>query len=182
MNTTAKLHYPPKSFQLKNEQRATIRAIHPDDAPRLQAFVDRLSPESIYYRFLSTITGLSDAEATRLANVDYEDRMALVVTVLGDDGQLIIAVARYARSAPESDRAEFAIVVEDQYQGNGLGRFLIQQLANYAYARGVRTFTGTIISTNERMKNFLQSIGLPVHMSVGDPGELNVEIDATQTK
>jgi len=177
MVTTAKLHFQPQAYQLTDGTRATIRAVRPDDAPRLQAFVSRLSPESIYYRFLSTITGLSNAEAARLSKVDYADRMALVATVLGDEGELIIAVARYARQTTPPDRAECAIVVEDRYQGQGLARFLLNRLARYADQHGVRTFTGTIDGGNQRMKRFLQNSGLPTRLVAGSHGELEVEVD-----
>jgi len=180
MITTAKLHFQPESYQLADSTRATIRAIRPGDAPLIQAFVSRLSSESIYYRFLSTITALSDAEATRLANVDYADRMALVATLLGDEGELIIAVARYARSAPGSDRAEFAVVVEDQYQKQGLARFMLKHIATYARQHGIGAFTGTINGGNLRMRQFVKNCGLPNRIAAGDHGELEVEVQISE--
>lgn len=176
MTTTAKLHFPPESFVLADNTRATIRAIRPGDAPHIQAFVSRLSPESSYYRFLTTITALSNAEAARLANVDYVDRMALVATVLGEAGELIIAVARYARSATQPDRAEFAVVVEDQYQKQGLARMMLKHIAAYARQHGIRAFTGTINGGNLRMRQFVKNCGLPNHIAAGDHGELEVEV------
>jgi len=176
MTSTAKLHFPPESYQLADGTRATIRAVRPSDAPLIQAFVSRLSPESIYYRFLSTITALSNAEAARLANVDYVDRMALVATLLGDAGEMIIAVARYARAVSGSDRAEFAVVVEDQYQKQGLARVILKHMAIYARRQGVRIFTGTINGGNLRMRQFVKNCGLPSTVSAGDHGELEVEV------
>lgn len=176
MVTTAKLHFPPESYPLADGTRATLRAIRPTDAPLIQAFVSRLSPESIYYRFLSTITALSDAEAARLANVDYVDRMALVATLLGAEGEYIIAVARYARSATRPDRAEFAVVVADEYQKQGIARALIKHIGAYARRHGIRAFTGTILGGNLRMRQFVKNCGLPAHVSAGDHGELEVEV------
>jgi acetyltransferase len=150
--------------------------VRPTDAPLIQAFVSRLSPESIYNRFLSTITGLSDADAARLATVDYVDRMALVATLLSDEGELTIAVARYARSVSESDRAELAIVVEDQYQKLGLARTMLKHIAIYAREHGIHTFTGTINGGNLRMREFVKNCGLPVTISAGDHGEVEVEV------
>jgi acetyltransferase len=176
MVTTSKLHFPPESFQLADGTRATIRAIRPDDAPRIQAGFSELSAESIYYRFLSTITGLSDAEAARLATVDYENRMALVATLMGDEGERIIAVARYARSAPASDQAEFAVVVGDHYQKQGLARMMLKHIARYARQHGIHIFTGTINGGNLRMRQFVKNCGLPSRVSAGDHGELEVEV------
>jgi GNAT superfamily N-acetyltransferase len=180
MIKTAKLHFSPESFQLADGARATIRAIRPGDAPLIQSFVSRLSPESIYYRFLTTINGLSDAEAARLANVDYVDRMALVATLLGEAGEMIIAVARYARAVSGSDRAEFAVVVEDQYQKQGLARAMLKYIARYAREHGIRTFTGTINGGNLRMRQFVKNCGLPSTVSAGDHGELEVEVQISE--
>ncbi len=176
MTSTAKLHFPPESYQLADGTRATIRAVRPTDAPLIQAFVNRLSPESSYYRFLTTITALSDAEAARLANVDYVDRMALVATLLGDAGEQIIAVARYARAVSGADRAEFAVVVEDQYQKQGLARAMLKHIAHYAREHGIQAFTGTINGGNLRMRQFVKNCGLPNRIAAGDHGELEVEV------
>ncbi len=177
MSTTAPLHFPPESFALADGTRATLRAVRPTDAPLIQAFVSRLSPASLYYRFLSTITGLSDAEAARLAQVDYVDRMALVATVLGDAGEYIIAVARYARSAAtKPDQAEFAVVVADEYQKQGVARTLIKHIGLYAKRHGIHVFTGTINGGNMRMRQFIKNCGLPSHIAAGDHGEIEVEV------
>ena len=176
MSTTAPLHFPPEPLPLTGGTRATVRAIRPDDAPRIQAFVSRLSPQSSYYRFLSTITALSDAEATRLATVDYVDRMALVATLLGDEGEYIIAVSRYARSATQPDRAEFAVVVADEYQKQGIARALIKHIGTYAKQHGIRVFTGTINGGNLRMRQFVKNCGLPNRIAAGDHGEIEVEV------
>ncbi|HZY41087.1 MAG TPA: GNAT family N-acetyltransferase [Anaerolineae bacterium] len=185
MTTTAKLYFSPESFTLADGTRATLRAVRPADAPLIQAFVSRLSPQSIYYRFLSTITGVSDAEAAHLATVDYHDRMALVATVLSPDEELIppkagdyfiIAVARYARSLDQADRAEFAVVVEDRYQGQGLARTMLNRMGLYARQHGIRAFTGTINGGNLRMRQFVKNCGLPTQVSAGDHGELEVVV------
>jgi GNAT superfamily N-acetyltransferase len=170
--------FTPLHFELADGTVTTIRTVHLDDAPRLQAFVSRLSPESIYFRFLTTLKGLSDAEAAHLVDLDYADRMALAATITLDADELVIAVARYARQVAAPDRAECAIVVEDRYQGQGLARFLIKQLAHYARQHGIRTFTGTINGSNQRMKHFLQNTGLPTRLVAGSHGELEVEVDA----
>ncbi len=138
--------------------KVTIRPIRPDDAPRLQALVRRLSPESAYLRFLSPRRELPDDMARTLANVDYEKRMALVAEVKRDGQEDVIAVARYAVLAGEPHKAEFAIVVQDDYQGRGLGTLLMKRLVAYASARGIRRAVGQILSENERLFRFLDIV------------------------
>src|SRR5574341_2377408 len=79
----------------------TLRPIRPDDVPRLQVFHTRLSPETIYLRFLGMHPTLSDKEAEKLANVDYQTRMALVATRTEQEEESLIGVARYAVTGPE---------------------------------------------------------------------------------
>ena len=72
-----------------------VRPIRPDDAARLVAFHAHLSPQSVYLRFFTFHPTLSEAEVARFTQVDFEDRVALVVTA-GDE---IIAVGRFDRVA-----------------------------------------------------------------------------------
>src|SRR5258708_31586719 len=113
----------PELVELRDGTRVTLRAIRPDDAPRLQAFHARLSPDSVYLRWLSAHPVLSDEEAEGLARVDYHDRMALVATI-PDDGA-IVGVARYSITPGEGPgAAEAAVVVADAFQQRGLGTLL----------------------------------------------------------
>ena len=97
-----------------------LRPIVPADAPALKALSERWSRESLYYRFFSYRKEIPDKELTRLATVDYHDRMALVAE-LGDE---IIAVGRYDLLAPRM--AEVAFLVEDGHQRRGLGTLLLR--------------------------------------------------------
>ena len=152
----------PETVSLNDGTTVTLRPIRPDDAPRLQALHSRLSPETIYLRFLGMHLTLSNTEAERLANVDYETRMAFVATCTEKDEEYLVGVARYAMLGPERPgEAEAAIVVEDRYQGRGLGSILIDRLLAYARAHDVCVFTAEINAENERMLHFVRRSGLP---------------------
>jgi ribosomal protein S18 acetylase RimI-like enzyme len=68
--------------------------------------------------------------------------------VVGDE---VVGVARYDRPAAEPSTAEFAVVVEDAWQGVGLGRQLAQEVTRLAAQRGVRTFTASVQPDNDRV-------------------------------
>ena len=133
---------------------AHVRAIRPDDAEGLRAFHARLSPESVILRFFGPHPRLSEAEVERFTTVDGVDRLALVAVRAGD----IVAVARYDRS-PGSDAAEVAFVVDDAFQGRGLGTILLEHLASAARARGVRRFVADTLSENFRMLGVFRDAG-----------------------
>ena len=100
-----------------------IRAITEEDADRLVAFHERLSPESRRLRFFSVHPHLLPSELQRFVAVDGRRRVALVA-ILDDE---IVGVARFDRVAG-TDRAEVALVVQDEFQGLGLGTALLEHL------------------------------------------------------
>src|SRR2546430_16109503 len=102
---------------LRNGASVRVRAIRPDDEPRLMALCRRLSPRTVYERFFS-FRRLLPEEAHALTNVDDRRRMAVVAEV--DDGQEpeLIGVARYGPSN-EGTTADIGLVVADGWQEIG---------------------------------------------------------------
>jgi RimJ/RimL family protein N-acetyltransferase len=135
---------------LKDGRVVVIRPIRADDVERLQAAHGRLSPLSRYRRFLTSKPHLSSADAVYLSVIDGRDHYALVATFAGspDADEAIIAVARFVRSPDDDTAAEFAIVVGDDWQGDGIGRELMGRLVDAAVTRGVRRFQATMLADN----------------------------------
>jgi acetyltransferase len=166
-------------FRLKGGEEAALRAVRPDDTDRLIGLFHRLSPESVYYRFLEARRHLPRSQAELFAKVDYETTMAIVATLTRDGDEDIIGVARYALIEPSSEGvAEAAIVVEDAYQSQGLGTELLRQLVTYAAAHSVRAFRATVHQSNSRILRFIERSGLPTtrHLD-GGVWDIVVEID-----
>lgn len=153
----------PETITLRDGARLTVRPIRPDDAPRLQAFHMRLSPESIYLRYLGPHPVLTQPEAERLTTLDYQTRMAFVAIREEGGENHIVGVARYNALGPERpDEAEAAIVIEDPYQGRGLGTVLMERLLAYSRTHGIRSIVAEISAGNDRMLRFMQRSGLPI--------------------
>ncbi len=131
-----------------------IRPISPDDADRLRAFHEGLSPESIHYRFFSPHPRLTDAEVEHFTVVDHRDRVALVATL----GDAIVGVARYERLA-ERDSAEAAFVVADEHQGRGVGALLLEHLGAAARECGITRFEASVLTTNQAMLTVFRTAG-----------------------
>lgn len=166
----------PETLTLKDGTPVLIRPIRPDDAERLQAFHARLSPESIYLRWLSAHPVLSLAEAQALSTVDYAARMALVATLSADPAAALIGVARYGRVPGRTDEAEVAVVVADDFQRRGLGTELLRQLMVYARTQGFRYWSAEINVANARMMKFIQRGGLPIAKRY-DSGSWQVRVE-----
>jgi GNAT superfamily N-acetyltransferase len=134
-----------------------LRPIRPDDGRMLREFHERLSDQSIYHRYFVLHRRLSSTEVEHLTNVDYVDRLALVVE---DDGCLV-AVGRYER-LPGTKEAEVAFVVADNYQHRGLGSLLLHRLADAARERGIENFTAETLAENKDMIRVFMHSGFPV--------------------
>lgn len=141
---------------LKDRTRVHLRAIHQDEAPRLLELYDRLSSQSLYFRFFA-VPDKDRGKAEYLAHVDYVNRYALVAEVARTLG----GVARWERDLANPTHAEVAFTVADDLQGRGLGSLLFRRLASLARARGITTFDAEVLPDNEKMLRVFARSGLP---------------------
>ena len=116
---------------------------------------------------------LSDEKARYFASTDGADHFGLVALDPEDPNE-IIAVVRYARK-PGDERAEYAALVEDRWQGQGVGASLTRWLIEVARGNGVRFFYAFVKGANKRMLNVLRHLDLPEHERV-ENGEKIVEL------
>jgi RimJ/RimL family protein N-acetyltransferase len=135
------------------------RFIRPSDFDALQRFHRRLSESSIYSRHFGFVPELSDTQAHYFTNVDGVDRCALVALDPERQNELV-AVVRYDRD-PGGKNAEYAALVEDRWQGRGVGVGLTRLLIQYAQQNGVHCLYALVMSGNVRMVRLLNSLGLP---------------------
>jgi RimJ/RimL family protein N-acetyltransferase len=159
---------------LKDGTVVVIRTIRRSDRTALQRLHGRLSERSVVLRFFSPKPELSEAQADHFTRVDGSDRFALVALDPAQPAELI-AVASYDRD-PHRDHAEFVVVVEDRWQGRGLGLGLIRRLIEAARWRGICVLYGLFLPENVRIYKILQQIGLPKRLRPMDGTKL-LEID-----
>ncbi len=134
-----------------------MRPIVSRDKPLLAAAMLRLSPASSYARFLSPKSRLSSAELRYLTEVDGHHHVALVA-VAASDPRHMVGVGRYVRQDDDRNTAELAVVVDDEWQGMGLGHQLGLSLADHARERGVQRFMGLLLSENVAAHRLLAAI------------------------
>jgi acetyltransferase len=136
-------------YALPDGRVIVIRPIRPDDQERLRASHARLSPLTRYRRFMTSKPHLSAADAAYLAEIDGRSHYALVATFTPLGGEeAIIGVARFVRAPDDPRAAEFAIVVGDDWQGQGVGRELMGRLVDAAVTLGVERFQATMLADN----------------------------------
>jgi RimJ/RimL family protein N-acetyltransferase len=163
---------------LNDGRKVAIRPIGPDDHERLRASHARLSPESRYRRFLGTKPELTSADARYLVEIDGSDHLALVATLPDEPGEPIVAVARYIRLPHDPAAAEFAIVVGDDYQRQGLAGELMTRLADAAVARGIKRFRATMLADNIAIQRVTANLaaGPLKQRQLGSVSEVEIEL------
>jgi len=143
----------PKEFDqevtLRDGARLRIRPILPEDGARLVALYGRLSPYTAYQRFFAVMDRLPEGWIHHFANVDYRRRMALVAERDLEWRPELIGVARY-EVGDEADAAEIAIVIQDYWQGRGLGPILLSEILRAGEANGIRRFRAHVLAENHR--------------------------------
>jgi len=131
-----------------------IRPIRPDDEAGLRELFARLSTRTVFQRFFRAWRQLPDEWYPRFVQVDYEQRLALVAEVDGAEGARLLGVARYEPTDTDGV-AEVALVVEDSWQGQGLGRRLLEAIVDAADKRGIHRFRADALSDNRRILKLL---------------------------
>ena len=151
-----------------------VRRIRAEDAAALQRLVGRSSDRSVELRFFGPLKELSDKMAERFADVDGEDRYA-VVALDPENPDEIVGVARYERERG-TDGAEYAALIEDRFQHRGLGIGLTRNLIEAARENGIRHLHALVLRENAGMLSLLRSLDLPERLRWQDGAE-SVELD-----
>ena len=131
-----------QTLTLPSGVEISFRVVRPDDAPALQRLHARCSERTIYLRFFGPMKKLSDEHwpATSLALMGW---ITSAWCSHPEDPEEIIAVVRYARK-PGNERAEYAALVEDSWQGQGVGAALTHRLIDVARGNRVRSFCALV--------------------------------------
>ena len=172
--------YPTHLTQVRTApdgQYYTIRAIQPEDADRLQAFMRSLSAESRYFRFISSLAELPPKMLVRYTQIDYDREVALVATIGGDgtigltgavDEERFIGVVRYLRN-PDGETCEFAVAIADDWQGKRLGSTLMRAIIEAARSKGLKRIEGFVLGSNSKMLGLMSYLGFRIATDPDDP-------------
>jgi acetyltransferase len=168
------------TWKLKDGTNVLIRPICPADESLMIIFHQTLSSESVYFRYLGPLKLSQRTEHERLKRIcaaDQNEDVALVAERLNtQSGQAeILGVGRLMKCA-EAAEAEFALVVEDDCQGLGLGRQLLRRLIRVAREKGWRKVMGHILPDNRSMLHLSEKLGFKRIQLFGSP-VVRMELD-----
>lgn len=169
--------------------------MRPTDGPALEAAYQRLSEESRYFRFFSARSKLGAGLVASLTDIDHTTHFAWGVfdpehpSEVGDDSGLTVAAARLICD-DDPTSAEAALTVVDDYQGRGVGRFLIELLTATAADVGAKILRFEILRQNRAMIGLIAGMGaeafdipgdrtvVEYRLAVPEPSEIDVPAGA----
>lgn len=154
-------------WQLPSGNDVLIRPIRPEDAELTQGFVRSLSEESKYFRFMDAVRELSPTMLARLTQIDYTREMALLALTEIDGKEVELGVARYAIN-PDAESCEFALVVDDRWQKQGIGHKLMDVLMDVARSKGLKMMEGEVLKTNRPMLKLVEALGFHIEVHPED--------------
>ncbi len=160
-------------WQLADGTNITIRPIRPEDAELVKTFVDGLSEESKYFRFMNSVQHLTEAMLVRFTQIDYSRELALMAVTTIDEQEVELGVARFSIN-PDGETCEFALVVGDKVSGKGLGQKLMVSLMEAARDKGLTTMVGEVLSNNHNMLKLMRRLGFEQHASAEDHAIIDV--------
>jgi acetyltransferase len=145
-----------------------VRPIKPADEHLYGAFVEKLSPEDIRFRFLTPRKEFSHKFIARFTQIDYARAMAFVA--LDKEQKKLLGVARLAAD-PDYVKGEYAIIVRSDLKGTGIGWALMRHLIHYAEKEGLRELVGDVLASNERMLEMCRALGFEI---AADPEDMSI--------
>lgn len=169
-----------ESVQAADGTALVLREIRPDDFQALQRGFRNLTPDEVRMRFLHPLTDLVEPVARRMCDLDPKTAVAFV---LADPPQVrepeLHAVAR-AYIDPATLAAEFAIIVQHRFAGQGFGTLLLHRLIDACRARGAVEMWGDVFLDNGAMLELCERFGFDRNSQLHDPGVIRVRLDLTK--
>ena len=157
-----------------------IRPIKPEDAALFSGLFDTLSPTSIYYRFFRAIKRLSHSMLARFTQVDYDREISMVAIEGPGDGEKMLGTSQVFID-PDGKHGEFAILVGDPWQGQGIGAKLLEHVLRISKHRGLENVWGTVLKENINMLALGRKLGFSQKWG-SDKLECELNIDLKETE
>lgn len=149
-------------WTMRNGEAITIRPIRPEDEPAIIQFHETLSERTVYQRYLQLLNldqRTAHERLIRICFIDYARQVPLVAVRRNPntDQSEIIGVGRL--QGIDTKDGEFAIVISDDCQHQGLGSELLSRMIEIGKKEGLQTISADILSENVAMQKVCKKLG-----------------------
>lgn len=134
-----------------------------------------LSEKTLKERFFQVIKQITHEMHVRLCNIDYEREMAIVAEIREGERRRLIGMGRLIIE-PDLKKAEFAVVVHDDFQGLGLGYKLVDMVIGIGHEKGVEEIYGFVLSDNVKMLSMCNKLGCSIRPMEDDISKVTLSL------
>jgi len=164
------------SCTLKDGKTVEFRPLLPSDEFAYRNFFYSLQEKTIYFRFFYKLrTFTHEAVQKQWASLDYRQNISIIGLARKGGHKEIISIGSYAKDTHQ--RAEVAFVVREDYQGQGIGSYLLELLEKIAKTNGFNAFTATVLRENASMLKVFKKRYPNCKMTFSTGGEVLVFMD-----
>ncbi|WP_225414413.1 bifunctional acetate--CoA ligase family protein/GNAT family N-acetyltransferase [Stigmatella hybrida] len=166
------IHPYPSQYEgrlrTKDGTELIVRPIRPEDEPKMEAFHRALSEQSVFMRYAGMMRldqRVAHERLARICFIDYAREMALLAIHPTPEGDEIVGVGRLTRLQGTGD-GEFAMLISDRMQYQGLGSEMLQRLVDIGREWGLERIVADILSRNRPMQRVCKKLGFDI---IADP-------------
>jgi acetyltransferase len=165
-------------LRLEDGTPLLVRPVRTEDSDALLDMHARLSRMSLFFRYLRVYAPTrTDIEA--ICGLNTREGLTLVALTLDPTPQVIGMACLMVVKNRLTPTAEPAIVIEDHFQGRGLGRRLFAHLCRLARKRGIAVLHTHVHKENRKMRHILKQLEYPlVEKCHGDMVETEIVLNA----
>ncbi|HUJ88863.1 MAG TPA: bifunctional acetate--CoA ligase family protein/GNAT family N-acetyltransferase [Syntrophorhabdales bacterium] len=156
--------YPTKyimSWRMMDGTEVLLRPIKPEDEPMEHEMLISLSEKTMRERFFQAIKHITHEMHIRFCNIDYDREMAIVAELREGEKRRIIGIGRLIIE-PDGKSGEFAVVVQDDFHGKGLGYKLVDMMIGIAQEKALEEVYALVQSDNTRMLSVCRKLGCSI--------------------
>jgi len=176
--------YPAKyirDIQLRDGTPATLRPIRPEDEPLVEKMFQYLSKESLYYRFFGYVPQVTHEFLARYTQNDYDREIAIIVEIEEKGEKLMVGVVRIIADA-WGENAEYAILIADPWQKQGLGSILTDCIIDIARDKGIHKIYASVLATNKGMIRLFEKKNFTIKRDGFDAFYVELDLMEMNTK
>lgn len=161
--------YPAKyegQCKTKDGQEVRIRPLRPEDEPRMVEFHKTLSEQTVFLRYAGMMKldqRVAHERLARICFIDYGREMALLVKRPGGE---ILGVGRLTK-LPGTEDGEFAMLISDAVQRQGLGTEMLRRLVEVGQDWGLKRIVADILMNNGAMQKVCRKLGFEIFQGEG---------------
>jgi len=169
--------YPTKYIQpwrCRDNREVILRPIRPEDEPLERELLANLSPESSRFRFFHAIKDITHEMLSRFCNIDYDREMAIIAEYVEEGYRRNVGVGRLIVESGQT--GEFAVLVADDFQSNGLGLKLCDMLIGIGQDKGLKSIYGIALNDNWKMIGLAKKLGFNIKRLSDEESKLTLEL------